>query len=187
MLECLSGNYDSEATPVELRQMKEEDDGINVRFKSAVICLNACNNETRRVLIVTDEFIYLFEENKLFRTNSISSLKGIVVSIAEPYEVLLAFGSKDIRFKVFCPQKMEELYSLLQERFNDLDKRTSLKHCYKVAESSLQKYFCNRTQKVCWPQSSYLDLTSSLQSIEEIQQRYNSGSLDDPIDELDQL
>ena len=91
------------------------------------------------------------------------------MSIAEPYEVLLAFSSKDIRFKVFCPQKMEELYGLLQERYNDLDKRTSLKHCYKVAESSLQMYFCNRTQKVCWPNRSYLDLSRSLQSVDEIQ------------------
>ena len=72
-------------------------------FSHLVFKKTRWNLKQRRVLIVTTQHIYLFEESsKLVRSYSMTELDAIVRSKVSPFEMVFVFtdqDSKDLRFE----------------------------------------------------------------------------------------
>ena len=112
-----------------------------------------------RIIVLSDEHIFLFEQNKtLRRKHSINTLRAMIRPQSPPSdEFVLIFAGmvKDLHFKGLDAAKLAELQQIAKENFTRLDTERTLK-IYEVPNETLHKFVRhNRHQSYQLPEDSF--------------------------------
>ena len=110
-----------------------------VLFQSKVVKLSRFNIEQKRILVLTGDHIYLFDNKKLNRRHRVTNMAAFIKS-TKTNEIVLSFpNAKDLRVIGLTADQVNDLKSYTQMRYvNKCPEKTLM--IYGVPQNNLREY-----------------------------------------------